>query len=203
MPAKKDLTNKIFGLVRCVSPAPSKNKKTYWNCECIKCGANKKIQTTHLTGGLIKSCGCGCLYSEKAEQSVVFSSKEKKCEICQKDFKVIRFGESRKFCFECVPANLSFSERTKVKRQAIKNEGVKRLGGECKKCGEKRSYVLSFHHLDPNAKEDTPSRMIANSSYEEFFKEIKKCILLCNNCHSEFHYLEANKGITIEDYLNE
>lgn len=33
-------------------------------------------------------------------------------------------------------------------------------------------------------------------------KEIDKCICLCANCHREFHYLEKQYGITIEEYLN-
>lgn len=71
------------------------------------------------------------------------------------------------------------------------------------KCGETRPYTLAFHHIDPSEKDEIPSRMLANSDFDNFFKEINKCILLCNNCHSEFHYFEANNHITIEEYLNQ
>jgi len=33
-------------------------------------------------------------------------------------------------------------------------------------------------------------------------KEIEKCILLCSNCHREFHYFEKVNKITIQEYLN-
>lgn len=126
----------------------------------------------------------------------------KKCEICGKDFETIQYGNSRKYCFDCVPQNASWKDRTKFKRQAAKLEAVKQLGGKCVKCGDTRPYILAFHHIDPNQKDDTPSRLLADSQLEDFFEETKKCVLLCCNCHTEFHYLEANNGITLEEYLD-
>lgn len=123
------------------------------------------------------------------------------CRLCGQEFEPIKYGGSRQFCFECVPEGLSVGERTKMKRQAAKRAGVKLLGGKCLKCGDTRPYLLSFHHLDKNDKDNTPSRYIANSQFEQFFDEIKKCCLLCNNCHAEFHYFEANENLTIEQYL--
>lgn len=129
-------------------------------------------------------------------------SENKVCKICKKSFKPVLFGNSRKYCFECVPEGLNLTERTRYKRQAAKREGVKRGGGKCKKCGESRPYILDFHHLEPASKKDAPSNLLANSQFDAFFTEIEKCILLCNNCHGEFHYLEANYGITIVEYLD-
>lgn len=59
MPKKLDLTNQIFGIIKCISPAQSVSGKTYWNCECIKCGFKKVIQTSHLTQGKIKTSLAG------------------------------------------------------------------------------------------------------------------------------------------------
>ena len=69
----------------------------------------------------------------------------------------------------------------------------------CIKCKEQRLYVLDFHHLDPLKKDFN----IAATAYgyEKLKKEIKKCIVLCSNCHREFHYLERNNNITIKEYL--
>lgn len=39
------------------------------------------------------------------------------------------------------------------------------------------------------------------SSLDTTLNEIQKCILLCSNCHREFHYFEKENGITIEEYL--
>lgn len=125
----------------------------------------------------------------------------KKCRICGNEFETIKNGGSRQFCFICVPQGLSENDRTIAKRRAIKEQGVKILGGKCCKCGECRSHVLAFHHLNPIEKDDAPSRMIANSQVENFFNEIKKCILLCQNCHTDFHFLESHNNISIQDYL--
>ena len=199
MPKKLDLTNQIFDTVKVLCQSTSKNGKTYWECECTQCGTKKIIQGAHLTGGQIRSCGCHCGVETKYAQTDL---ENKKCEICGKLFKPILFGGSRKYCFDCVPRGLDLAERTKFKRQAAKREGVRRLGGVCKKCGENRPYILAFHHLDPSIKDDVPSKLLGNSQFDAFFEEIKKCILLCNNCHGEFHYLEANNGITIDEYLD-
>lgn len=128
---------------------------------------------------------------------------KKVCEICNQEFETIQYGAARKYCFECVPQTDSFAERTAWKRQAAKREAVKRLGGKCKKCGESRPHVLDFHHINPNEKDDTPSRLLANSKIQDFFFEIEKCLLLCSNCHQDFHWLSAyDKELTIDLYLD-
>ena len=128
---------------------------------------------------------------------------KKLCRFCGSEFETIPHGGSRQFCFSCIPENLTMSERTIIKRQSAKKWGVINLGGKCLKCGEMRPYVLAFHHLDPTVKDEIPSTLIKNSRFEEFFAEIQKCILLCCNCHTEFHYLEANEGLTIEQYIGQ
>ena len=65
------------------------------------------------------------------------------------------------------------------------------------KCGDKRHYIIDFHHLDPSQKEVS----VSDASMAKIKSESKKCILLCRNCHAEFHYLEKVKGISIQEYL--
>lgn len=73
----------------------------------------------------------------------------------------------------------------------------------CQKCGENKEYVLDFHHIDRKNKENTIARMTSNYyNLNRIMEEIEKCIVLCANCHREFHYLEENCGITLESYLN-
>jgi hypothetical protein len=69
----------------------------------------------------------------------------------------------------------------------------------CSKCEEKRYHVLDFHHTDPTQKEMHIGSK--KGSYKKIEQEIKKCIVLCSNCHRDFHYLERSEDITVEEYL--
>ena len=48
MPAPIDLTGQEFKGWVVLKKLPSKNKKTYWLCECKNCKTQKEIQGTHL-----------------------------------------------------------------------------------------------------------------------------------------------------------
>jgi hypothetical protein len=68
----------------------------------------------------------------------------------------------------------------------IKSRLVEYMGGVCKHCGNKYpDVVFDFHHLDPSNKEVTTN--LRNRSYESALKEVKKCIMLCSNCHRIEH----------------
>jgi predicted HNH restriction endonuclease len=73
----------------------------------------------------------------------------------------------------------------------------------CAKCGETRGYVLDYHHIDPSQKNQDIARMTSNNyKLDNVLNEIKKCVVLCSNCHREFHYLEERENLTIEKYLH-
>lgn len=81
------------------------------------------------------------------------------------------------------------STRVKQWRENTKNKMVKAMGGKCQCCGYDRcNKALAFHHLDPNEKDLGFGSIRANpKSWEKIVKELKKCILVCHNCHSEIH----------------
>ena len=58
----------------------------------------------------------------------------------------------------------------------------------CKSCGENRIPCLDFHHPNPKEKEYNVSKMIIRYGKERILKEIKKCDVLCSNCHRIWHY---------------
>lgn len=128
------------------------------------------------------------------------------CSKCGKELPIDQFnwrnkakGTRRAECKEC------HSSYMKQKYQEKKNE-IQTLKSQlcCAKCGDSRGYVLDFHHINPEEKENTIARMTSNN-YElnKVYDEIKKCIVLCANCHREFHYLEnQNENYTLADFLN-
>lgn len=77
----------------------------------------------------------------------------------------------------------------KTRRNRIKQEFVNALGGKCWKCGYDRCvHGFDFHHINPADKKFTISTSIAAGlSSQELLNEIKKCALLCSNCHRELH----------------
>jgi hypothetical protein len=70
-------------------------------------------------------------------------------------------------------------------RTWLKERAVVYLGGKCRCCGYNRSLAaLEFHHRDPREKDfEISSRM----NWEAVELELRKCILLCSNCHKETH----------------
>jgi len=127
------------------------------------------------------------------------------CTKCGRELPIDQFnfrnkakGTRRSECKECHTAYM------KQKYQEKKNE-IQELKSQyaCAKCGDTRGYVLDFHHIDPTEKEDSIARMISNN-YElnRVYDEIKKCVVLCANCHREFHYLQSiDSNFSIKDYL--
>jgi hypothetical protein len=62
-------------------------------------------------------------------------------------------------------------------------------GGSCEKCGYCENLsAIDFHHKDPNEKEGgLDIRKLSNSSMEWVLREFDKCLVLCSNCHREYH----------------
>lgn len=61
------------------------------------------------------------------------------------------------------------------------------LGGKCEHCGESRFYVLDFHHdLEKYEKSFNISKY-RSYRISLLLEEIKKCKLLCSNCHRKHH----------------
>jgi len=64
---------------------------------------------------------------------------------------------------------------------------IKYLGGKCIRCGWKGNQAaLQFHHTNSKGKDFTIGNA-ANKSWDKIKVEMKKCILLCANCHMIEH----------------
>lgn len=169
-----DLTGQRYGRLVVICRVENKGRKTQWKCVC-DCGKEVFVTTDLLRKGKTKSCGC--LRKETA--------------------------------------NLN-SQKTKIysnkKEQQYHNQKVRRARDKewlysqkqpCIKCGESRPWVIDFHHIDHKEKEFPVSSMVREKSRETILKEINKCVCLCKNCHSEFHYLYGRNPIEPVENLNE
>lgn len=127
----------------------------------------------------------------------------KKCTQCGKDLPLTEYYSrgNGKLRSECKKCHGNYVKNKYQERKNLVNE-IK-ASYNCMKCGESRIYTLDFHHKDPTIKDETIARMTSNrNKVEDIQKEIEKCIVLCSNCHREFHYLENKEQITIEEYLS-
>ena len=57
----------------------------------------------------------------------------------------------------------------------------------CQVCKETDPCCLDFHHLNPSDKEFSISEALAKRSMASILDEIKKCVLVCKNCHAKIH----------------
>jgi hypothetical protein len=110
------------------------------------------------------------------------------CKTCKKILDKSSFDKNK----------IKWIKHYKIKYQELSNyaNNIKSLN-KCLKCGESRYWVLDFHHLDSTKKEMNVNQA---GSLRLLKKEIEKCIILCSNCHRDFHHLERNNNI-LEDYL--
>ncbi len=61
---------------------------------------------------------------------------------------------------------------------------------KCNRCEENHIACLEFHHLDPNTKDGNVGELARSLSTKRLLEEIKKCEILCANCHRKEHYKE-------------
>lgn len=81
------------------------------------------------------------------------------------------------------------SDCVKKWRENCKLRIIEAMGGKCVICGyNKCSHALALHHLDPSKKEFPLASIRANpKNWISIIEELRKCVLLCHNCHSELH----------------
>ena len=84
-------------------------------------------------------------------------------------------------------------------RQKRKQELVYIMGGKCSLCGyDKCIAALEFHHIDKKQKERQLSSGNCHS-WEEDIQEVKKCALVCSNCHKEIEFFKLNVETTFDE----
>ncbi len=80
-------------------------------------------------------------------------------------------------------------EYQKLRGLKRKVELIEMMGGCCENCGYNKNVSgFDFHHIDPTKKEyQLDMRKLSNTRMDKLLEEVKKCKLLCANCHRELH----------------
>lgn len=100
------------------------------------------------------------------------------CKICDREYHRSKhqekYGEKR-----------AIRDRKKRDENRSKLTEIKRQNG-CLCCDENEPICLEFHHTEPNEKEFMISAH-THRSWSFIEKELKKCVIVCSNCHKKIH----------------
>jgi hypothetical protein len=124
----------------------------------------------------------------------------KTCSKCKKTKPVQQFSKSSRrkdgrqdWCKECT--RIRDKERYHESKEQHKKWNKTRVDknfnkvtdylctNKCADCGESDPVVLEFDHRDPSKKVDDIANMIRYASWKRIEKEMKKCDVVCANCH--------------------
>ncbi|OGG37498.1 hypothetical protein A2110_02845 [Candidatus Jorgensenbacteria bacterium GWA1_54_12] len=110
------------------------------------------------------------------------------CKLCKRQYRDYQ-NKMRTRCGSC---------NTKIRRYRTKATAIKLLGGKCMDCGWRGNQAaLQFHHLAARHKDFTFGN-VANKSWDSIKSELKKCILLCANCHAIRHSSKEDVEFLLE-----
>ncbi len=126
------------------------------------------------------------------------------CQLCGIEF--TKLNSRSKFCSgKCknkskyLVYRVKFKEDTGFSRQSIRGlvrklKLIEENGGGCSKCGYNTNIsCLEFHHINPlDKKLELDMRTLSNMSSILIEEEVKKCIILCSNCHQSYHHPQLN-----------
>lgn len=131
------------------------------NKKCKKCGQNKPL-------------------TQFGKHSIRKDGYQSSCKVCNRKYCKKHYKKNKQYYFD---KRARRQNEMKVWWQEYK------ANLKCSRCKENHPVCLQFHHIDPSKKENSVSQLVANLvSKDKILKEIKKCIVLCANCHFKEHY---------------
>lgn len=88
-------------------------------------------------------------------------------------------------------------EAANKRNQDRRDAAITALGGKCFRCnGVFPRCVYDFHHRDPSTKVDAISNLLGKPNMLK--EELKKCDLLCANCHRIRHFEEGTEDVSVD-----
>lgn len=97
-------------------------------------------------------------------------------------------------CKECMKSK--YNPNRNIRSGNLKLELIRELGGKCVACGTEATidnYVIfDFHHVNPKEKDFTINSH--RGSLSDIKEELKKCVVMCANCHRLYHHNIKKNG---------
>lgn len=130
---------------------------------------------------------CTRCHKEKSESEFHIKTHGKlspECKECHREYVRLHYKNNKNY----------YLEKAKKQREKTRDWYEKyKASVSCETRGENHPATLDFHHRQPSKKEKCISTMISESSLAAIKREIKKCKVLCSNCHRKLHWEENNK----------
>ena len=132
----------------------------------------------------------------------------KKCVMCGEDKLFLDFNKEKAtkdglscYCKSCrkIKRNKSYLKnkdkilQKQLKKRRESQDWVRQFKTKCDHCGEDHPATLDFHHLtdkEHSIGSLTNKNNLTKQIKSLILKEIKKCIVLCSNCHRKLHWHE-------------
>lgn len=100
------------------------------------------------------------------------------CKECQKVISKDWYARNKAHHLENVAAR---------KEEALDRFNLWKEGLHCVQCKEHDSVCLDFHHVDPKQKDFVISEVVRDMSVAKLKTELRKCVVVCRNCHAKVH----------------
>lgn len=216
MPAFIDKVGRKYGMIKVIDRAPSRGKKTYWNCVC-DCGREVTVDSSTLTEKRAKVRSCGCLIAPQHTPG-------KACESPTVKYPEGRTGTRAGWMAHrsakeppCTPCRLALNSNTAAWREANVEKAfdyhirarynityadylamLEAQGGGCAICGGDNfgDSRLGRFHVDHD-----------HSCCPEVGMSCGKCVrgLLCRGCNTALGNFgdDADRLVRAAEYLNE
>ena len=94
---------------------------------------------------------------------------------------------SRKYYLANKEKSLVLNAKNRKKKRVAWQEFKASLS--CTKCNFSHPAALDFHHVD-RTDHRSVNKLVQDGQYKKAHEEIKKCIVLCANCHRIHHHEE-------------
>lgn len=126
---------------------------------------------------------CNVCKEEKEDDEFLFRNREKgtrhgSCSLCYKEIRKKSYNENKEY----------YINKSKRRRKELSQWFMEiKATLSCEKCGFSNPAALDFHHHEKN-KDMEVSTLVAVGSKSRILNEIKKCTVLCSNCHRILHY---------------
>jgi hypothetical protein len=172
----------------------------------------RKLKLVILSGGQCKLCGYNkCLHALSFHH---LNPKTKNFNIntvtCRAKNWDLLLKELQKCIVLCLNCHMELHHKPEDKiayqtkcRRRYKQKFITMFNNKCSVCNyNKCNDALDFHHIDSNNKKMNIQFMLNRYSLKKIEEEIKKCILICKNCHNELH-AKIDNSYTIDYLLGE